>query len=115
MTMPPGPRTVALTAQITAAVGRLGTATAVLALADAALTGEGAQSLRAADLAMEPITWLALVLFALAAATTHAVDGPRDLTHRGQRTQRRQRYPCHRHTRLTNRFPPCSCGAGNWR
>ncbi len=73
MTMTPGLRKVALTAHVTASVGWVGAGAVILALAVAGLTSEGAQTVRGAWIALEPITWFVLVLFALASVLTGLV------------------------------------------
>ncbi len=59
--MPPALRKLALTAHVVSSVGWLGTAVAYLGLVVAALTSEDARLVRAAYLAMEAITWFAIV------------------------------------------------------
>ena len=74
MTMTPGLRKLALTAHVTSSVGWLGAAVAYLGLAAGALTSQDAQIARAAYLAMESITWFALVPLCLASLTTGLVQ-----------------------------------------
>ena len=74
MTMTPGLRKLALTAHVTSSVGWLGAAVAYLGLAAGALTSQDAGMARAAYLAMESITWFALVPLCLASLTTGLVQ-----------------------------------------
>jgi hypothetical protein len=74
MTMTPRLRKLALTAHIVASVGWLGTAAAYAGLVFAALRSREAQVVRAAYLAMEPITWFAIVPFAFASLLTGLVE-----------------------------------------
>lgn len=74
MTMAPAVRRFALTAHVVSSVGWLGTAVAYLGLVVAALTSEDAQLVRAAYLALEPITWFAIVPLAFASLLTGLVQ-----------------------------------------
>lgn len=74
MTMAPAVRRFALTAHVVSSVGWLGTAVAYLGLVVAALTTEDAQLVRAAYLALEPITWFAIVPLAFASLLTGLVQ-----------------------------------------
>lgn len=65
MTMTPGLRKFVLTAHITSSVGWLGAVVAYLALAVVTRTSQDAQMVRAAYLALEPITGYVLVPLAL--------------------------------------------------
>jgi len=73
MTMTPGLRKFALTAHITSSVGWLGAVAGFLALAVAGLTGQDAQMVRGAYLAMELTTWFVIVPFAFASLLTGLV------------------------------------------
>ena len=68
--MSPPLRKFTLTAHITASVGWIGTVIAYLALVAATLTSDEEQMVRSAYLAMEPITWFALVPLAFASLIT---------------------------------------------
>ena len=72
--MTPGLRKLALTAHVTSSVGWLGTAVAYVALVAAALASDDAELVRAAYLALEPITWFAIVPLALASLVTGVVQ-----------------------------------------
>lgn len=74
MVMPPRLRKFALTLHVTCSVGWLGAAAAYLGLVIAALTRQDAQIVRAAYLAMEPITWFAIVPLAFASLLTGLVE-----------------------------------------
>lgn len=74
MLMSPRLRKFALTAHVTCSVGWLGAATAYLGLVVAALTRQDAQVLRAAYLAIEPITWFAIVPLAFGSLLTGLVE-----------------------------------------
>jgi hypothetical protein len=74
MVMPPRLRKLALTVHVTCSVGWLGAAAAYLGLVVAALTRQDAQVVRAAYLAMEPITWFAIVPLAIASVLTGLVE-----------------------------------------
>jgi uncharacterized membrane protein len=75
MTMKPGLRKFVLTAHVTCSVGWLGAAVSYLGLIVAALTGEDAEAVRVAYLAMEPLTWFAIVPLAFASLVTGLVQG----------------------------------------
>jgi uncharacterized membrane protein len=70
MTMTPRLRKFVLTAHITSSVGWIGAVVAYLALVVATQTSRDAQTVRAAFIAMEPITWFALVPLAFASLLT---------------------------------------------
>lgn len=72
--MAPGARRFVLTAHIVASVGWLGTAVAYLALVVAAFVSEDLQTVRAAYVAIEPITWFAIVPLAFASLLTGIVQ-----------------------------------------
>lgn len=74
MTMTPRLRKLALTAHVTSSVGWLGTAVAYLGLVVAALTSRDAPTVRAAYLAIEAITWFAIVPLACASLLTGLVQ-----------------------------------------
>ena len=74
MTMRPSLRRFALTAHVVSSIGWLGTAFAYLGLVVAALASEDAELVRAAYLAMEPITWFAIVPLAIASLVTGLVQ-----------------------------------------
>jgi DMSO/TMAO reductase YedYZ heme-binding membrane subunit len=65
MTMTPGLRKLVLTAHVASSVGWLGAVAAVLALDLVALTSRDDETVRAAYLATESITWVVLVPLAL--------------------------------------------------
>ncbi|MGM0883216.1 MAG: DUF2269 domain-containing protein [Bacillota bacterium] len=73
MIMKPGLRKFALTAHITSSVGWIGAVVAYLALVVATQTSQDAQTVRAAFIAMEPITWFALVPLSFASLLTGLV------------------------------------------
>jgi hypothetical protein len=73
MMMSPRVRTLALTAHVAISVGWLGAAASFLALAVAELTGQDAQTARAALLAMELTGWYAIVPLCLASLVTGLV------------------------------------------
>jgi len=73
MTMTPFLRKFALTAHITASVGWVGAVVAYLALAVVTRTSQDAQMVRAAYLALEPITGFVLVPLAFASLLTGLV------------------------------------------
>lgn len=73
MTMPPRLRKLALTAHVTSSVGWLGAAAGFLALAIAALTSRGTETVRATYIAMELTGWYVIVPFCLAALVTGLV------------------------------------------
>ena len=73
-TMTPRLRKLALTAHVAASVGWLGAVASFLALAVAGLTGQDAQRVRAAYLAMEAITWFVIVPLSLASLVTGLVS-----------------------------------------
>lgn len=73
MTLSPRLRKLALTAHITSSVGWLGAVAAFLALAIAGLTGQDAQRVRAAYLAMELIGWSVIVPACFASLSTGLV------------------------------------------
>lgn len=68
-------RKFALTVHVASSVGWLGAAVAYVGLVVAALASDDAQTVRAAYLAMEPITWFALVPLAFASLVTGLVQG----------------------------------------
>lgn len=70
-----GLRRFALTAHVASSVGWLGAAVGYLGLVVAALASDDADTVRAAYLAMEPITWFAIVPLALASLLTGLVQG----------------------------------------
>ncbi len=74
MTMSPHLRKFALTAHIASSVGWLGAVAGFLALAVVGLTSQDAFTVRAAYLAMEPITRFVIVPLALAALLTGIVQ-----------------------------------------
>jgi hypothetical protein len=65
MTMTPRLRKFALTTHVTSSVGWLGAAAVFLALAIAGMTGQDAQLMRAAYLAMELTTWIVILPLAI--------------------------------------------------
>lgn len=73
MIMKPGLRKFALTAHITSSVGWIGAVVAYLALVVATQTSQEAQTVRAAFIAMEPITRFALVPLSFASLLTGLV------------------------------------------
>jgi hypothetical protein len=73
--MKPGLRKLALTAHVATSVGWLGAAVAYLGLVAAGLASEDAQVVRAAYLALEPMTWFAIVPLAFASVLTGLVQG----------------------------------------
>jgi uncharacterized membrane protein len=74
MKMNPSLRKFTLTAHIVSSVGWLGTVVAFLALAVAGLSGQDAQKVRSAYLAMELIGWLVIVPCSLASLLTGLVQ-----------------------------------------
>ncbi|UXY25308.1 hypothetical protein [Streptomyces sp. HUAS TT20] len=72
--MPPALRRLALTAHVTSSVGWLGSVAAFLVLAVVGLTGEDAQRVRGAYLAMEVTGWYVIVPLAFAALLTGLVQ-----------------------------------------
>ncbi|MDQ3803175.1 MAG: hypothetical protein M3416_04900 [Acidobacteriota bacterium] len=72
--MTPGLRKFALTAHVTSSVGWLGAVAGFLALAVAGLTGRDAQTVRAAYLTMEMITWFVIVPLSLGSLLTGLVQ-----------------------------------------
>jgi hypothetical protein len=70
MTMPPGLRKLTLAAHLTVSLGWIGAVVAYLALGIAAATGQDAQTVRAAWIAMELTGWYVIVPLALAAFLT---------------------------------------------
>ncbi|HKQ05646.1 MAG TPA: hypothetical protein VJ464_10975 [Blastocatellia bacterium] len=74
MTLTPGLRKFALTVHVTASVGWLGAVAGFLALAVAGLTSREAQTVRAAYLAMELITWFVIVPLSLASLLTGLIQ-----------------------------------------
>ena len=74
MILSPSVRRLLLTAHVTCSVGWLGAAAAYLGLVVAALNSRDAQLVRAAYLAMAPITWFAIVPLALATLLTGIVE-----------------------------------------
>src|SRR5918999_190170 len=73
MIMTPRIRKFALTVHVTSSVGWLGAVAGFLALAIAALTSRGAETVRAAYIAMELTGWYVIVPFCLAALFTGLV------------------------------------------
>jgi hypothetical protein len=73
MTMPPGLRKFALAAHLALSVGWIGALVAYLALSVAAATGQDAQTVRAAWIAMDLTGWYAIVPLALASLLTGLV------------------------------------------
>jgi hypothetical protein len=73
MIMTPRLRKFALTVHITTSVGWIGAVIAYLALVVATMTSQDVQMVRSAYLAMEPITWFALVPLSLASLLTGLV------------------------------------------
>jgi hypothetical protein len=73
MTMPPGLRKFALAVHLTFSVGWIGAVVVYLALSIAAVTSQGAQTLRAAWIAMELTGWYVIVPLALASLLTGLV------------------------------------------
>jgi hypothetical protein len=73
MIMKPDLRKSALTAHITSSVGWIGAVVAYLALVVTTQTSQDAQMVRDAFIAMEPITWFALVPLAFASLLTGLV------------------------------------------
>jgi hypothetical protein len=63
-------RRLALTAHVTASMGWLGAAAAILAMAVMGLTSDDQRIVRAVYLVMEPTAWLALVPLAIASLVT---------------------------------------------
>lgn len=74
MTMTPRLRKFALTAHVTSSVGWLGAVAGFLALADAGLTTQDAQMVRAAYVAMELTGWFVIVPLSLASLLTELVQ-----------------------------------------
>ncbi|MFH9547887.1 hypothetical protein [Streptomyces sp. NPDC017435] len=74
MATPSGLRKVVLTAHVTSSVGWLGSVASFLALAIAGLTGEDAQRVRGAYLAMEVTGWYVIVPLAFASLLTGLVQ-----------------------------------------
>ena len=72
--MPPALRKLALTAHVVSSVGWLGTAVAYLGLVVAALASEDPELVRGAYLAIEPITWFAIVPLAVASLLSGLVQ-----------------------------------------
>jgi len=68
--MTAGARKLALTTHITSSVGWLGSVAAFLALAIAGVASQESQIVRAAYLAMHPITWFVIVPLGLASLLT---------------------------------------------
>ena len=75
MTMPPGLRTLALTAHVSSSVGWLGAVVAYLALVVAALTNRDAHTVRAAWTALELVGWYVIVPLSLVSLLTGLVQG----------------------------------------
>jgi hypothetical protein len=73
MTMAPGLRKFALAAHLTFSVGWIGAVVAYLGLGVAAVTSQGAQTVRAAWIAMELTGWFVIVPLALASLLTGLV------------------------------------------
>ena len=73
MTMAPPLRKLALTVHLVSSVGWLGAVVAYLALGISAVTGQDAQTVRAAWIAMEVTGWFVIVPLALAALLTGLV------------------------------------------
>ncbi|MEW2160567.1 hypothetical protein AB0950_35705 [Streptomyces sp. NPDC007189] len=74
MVTPPGFRKVALTAHVASSVGWLGSVAAFLVLAVAGLTGQDAQRVRGAYLAMDVTGWYVIVPLAFAALLTGLIQ-----------------------------------------
>src|SRR5687767_5785950 len=74
MTMTLGLRKFALTAHVTSSVGWLGAVAGFLALAVAGLTGQDAQTVRAAYFAMNLTAWCVIVPLSLASPLTGIVQ-----------------------------------------
>lgn len=74
VTMSPRVRKIALTAHIASSVGWLGAVVTFLALAITALVSQDIQTVRAMDVAMEPLGWFVLVPFSLASLLTGLVQ-----------------------------------------
>lgn len=74
MVMSPRLRKFSLTVHVASSVGWLGAAAAYLGLVVGALTHPDPQMVRAAYLAMEPITWFAIVPLAFASLLTGLVE-----------------------------------------
>ena len=74
MTMSPRIRALALTSHVTASVGWLGAVAGFLALAIAGLTSQQSQTVGAAYLAMELITWSVIIPLSLASLVTGLVS-----------------------------------------
>jgi uncharacterized membrane protein len=74
MTMTPGVRKFALTVHVVASVGWLGAVVAFLGLAVTGLTSDDEQTIRAAYVLAEPITWYVLVPLALASLLSGLVQ-----------------------------------------
>jgi hypothetical protein len=74
MTMTPRLRKFALTAHVTSSVGWLGAVAVFLVLSIAGLTSRNAQTVRAAYLATELITWFVIVPLSLASLITGIVQ-----------------------------------------
>ena len=75
MTMPPGLRTLALTAHVTSSVGWLGAVVAYLALVGAALASQDVRTVRGAWVGMDVIAWFVIVPLSLASLLTGLVQG----------------------------------------
>jgi hypothetical protein len=69
-----GIRKLGLTAHVVVSVGRLGAVAGFLALAIVGLSSWDAQRVRAAYLALEPLTWIVVVPFCLASLLTGIVQ-----------------------------------------
>jgi hypothetical protein len=74
MAMPPAVRKLALTAHVTSSVGWLGSVAAFLVLAVVGLTGEDAQRVRGAYLALEVTGWYVIVPLAFTSLLTGLVQ-----------------------------------------
>jgi hypothetical protein len=74
MLMTPSVRKLALTAHVTSSVGWFGAVGAFLSLAIAGLTSHNPQTVRAAYLSMELITWMVIVPASIAALLTGVVQ-----------------------------------------
>lgn len=74
MTLPPGPRKLALSLHIASSVGWLGAVVVFLVLAVIAVTNTNQQTVRGVYLVMEPAAWATLVPLALATLVTGVVQ-----------------------------------------
>ncbi len=74
MTITPRLRKFALTAHVTFSIGWVGAVAAFLPLVIVGVTGQDAQTVRAADLTMELVGWFVLVPFSLGALLTGVIQ-----------------------------------------